>query len=109
MTDQSVTPGDNPETLQLLDQLNRLNDKFRTPTERKVERIRQNLHRKATYFQRLFTSPDGVVVFEALKEEFDSANIFIPNDPHSTSYFLGCRDVVKYIQQMIDYDSKKEK
>lgn len=56
---------------------------------------------KSGYFYRIFTSPDGKKVLEALEEEFDTDEIFTAGEPDTTSYNLGKRDVIVYIRQMI--------
>lgn len=65
--------------------------------------VRERLAKKAGYFYRVFSSPDGEKVLEFLEEQFDSNDIHVPGDSHSTEYNLGRRDVVVYIKQMKRY------
>ena len=60
-----------------------------------------NVVHKSGYFYRIFTSPDGKKVLEALEDEFDADEIFKAGEPDTTSYNLGKRDVIVYIRQMI--------
>lgn len=64
---------------------------------------KKRLAKKAEIMKRAFTSPDGAEALVILKAEFDSLNIFNPGDPHGTSYKLGSRDVVVYIEQLINH------
>lgn len=60
------------------------------------------LGKKAGDFHKLFTSPIGVKVLEALEEEFNPETLLGKNDAE-TNYNCGKRDVVIYIRQMIRY------
>lgn len=68
-----------------------------------VEDTKKRLAKKSEVMRRVFSSPDGEAALEVLREEFDSINIYVQGDPHGTSYKLGCRDVVKYIEQLIKH------
>ncbi len=67
--------------------------------------IKERLARKAMLFQQLFKSPLGEEALEYLKEEFTNGEMF-SQDPLSTAYKLGARDVVIYIQQMVKFGDK---
>lgn len=67
-----------------------------------LEEIRQELHQKSKTFKTAFGTPDGKKVLEILSNEFDDLGLMDEN-PHRTHYNLGRRDVVKYIQQMIEF------
>lgn len=60
------------------------------------------LNVKAGDFHKLFTSPIGVKVLEALEEEFNP-DVLIGSTDAETNYKVGARDVVIYIRQMIRY------
>jgi len=60
------------------------------------------LNKKAGNFHKLFTSPLGVKVLEALEEEFNP-DVIIGETDAKTNYNCGKRDVVIYIRQMIRY------
>ena len=68
-----------------------------------VEDVKKRLAKKAALFKKVFESPDGQAALNVLREEFDALNIFVHGDPHGTSYKLGSRDVVKYIEQLVNY------
>ncbi len=70
------------------------------PRSKKQQAVDKVVH-KSGYFYRIFTSPDGKKVLEALEEEFDMDEIFTAGEPDTTSYNLGKRDVIVYIRQMI--------
>jgi hypothetical protein len=59
------------------------------------------LAQKSDYFYRVFKSPDGQKVLQALEGTFDLDDIFVAGDPYQTSYNLGSRDVVIYIKQLL--------
>ena len=65
--------------------------------------------KKSGYFYRIFTSPDGKKVLEALEDEFDKDEIFQAGEPDTTTYNLGSRDVVVYIRQMIRLKENAER
>ena len=73
-------------------------DKEKKPPKAALE----NLGKKAGDFHKLFTSPIGVKVLEALEEEFNPDKLFGSNNAE-TNYKVGARDVVIYIRQMIRY------
>ena len=60
------------------------------------------LGKKAGNFHKLFTSPVGVEVLEALEEEFNP-DVLLGKTDAETNYNCGKRDVVIYIRQMIRY------
>jgi len=60
------------------------------------------LGKKAGDFHKLFTSPVGVKVLQALEEEFNP-DVLIGETDAETNYKVGGRDVVIYIRQMIRY------
>lgn len=70
------------------------------PPSKQQKAVDKVVH-KSGYFYRIFTSPDGKKVLEALEEEFDKDEIFAAGEPDTTSYNLGKRDVIVYIRQMI--------
>lgn len=67
--------------------------------------VEKRTREKANNFARLFATPRGKIVMEALENEFDSSTIFDP-DPNITNYNLGRRDVVIYIKQMIKFSEQ---
>ena len=60
------------------------------------------LGKKAGDFHKLFTSPVGVKVLQALEEEFNP-DVLIGETDAETNYKVGGRDVVIYIRQMMRY------
>lgn len=72
-----------------------------------LETAKERLKKKAKVFQNLFSTPDGKKALEALQQEFDSVDI-MSDTPEKTAYRLGQRDVVKYIEQMIQAPEKME-
>lgn len=100
---------DQLEMQELMRRLEGVQNRFESPAQRKLNLVKKNLDRKSYHFKRTFKAEDGIIVLEALKAEFDGTNIAMPGDSHMTHYFLGCRDVIKYIEQMIEYDPHKEK
>ena len=60
------------------------------------------LDKKSGDFHKLFTSPLGVKVLEALEEEFNP-DVLLGKTDAETNYKVGGRDVVIYIRQMIRY------
>ena len=73
-------------------------EKDKRPKEAAIKALGQ----KAGNFHKLFTSPVGVKVLEALEEEFNPDTLIGGNDAE-TNYKVGRRDVVIYIRQMIRY------
>jgi len=70
--------------------------------KRPKEAAIEALGKKAGDFHKLFTSPIGVKILEALEEEFNPETLLGKNDAE-TNYKVGRRDVVIYIRQMIRY------
>ena len=68
----------------------------------KKEAAIEALGQKAGDFHKLFTSPVGVKVLQALEEEFNP-DVLIGANNAKTNYNVGARDVVIYIRQMIRY------
>jgi uncharacterized membrane protein YkgB len=77
-----------------------LSQEQKKPRSKKQQAV-DNVVSKSGFFYRIFTSPDGKKVLEALEEEFDADEIFTAGEPDTTSYNLGKRDVIVYIRQMI--------
>jgi len=59
------------------------------------------IQRKADKVKQLFNSALGEEVLDILLEECDSDQIHVPNDPYTTAYNCGKRDVVVYIKQLM--------
>ena len=57
--------------------------------------------KKIELAQKIFNTADGERFLKVLEDEFDRDNIFTPDDPYSTSYNCGRRDVVVYIKQLM--------
>lgn len=72
------------------------------------DEVKRKLMIKAGLVHKVFSSPDGKQVFEFLKEQFDSGELFSPDNPNLTNYRLGARDVVVYIQQLINHKEKTQ-
>jgi hypothetical protein len=70
--------------------------------KRPKEAAIEALEKKSGDFHKLFTSPLGVKVLEALEEEFNP-DVLIGATDAKTNYNVGARDVVIYIRQMIRY------
>lgn len=68
----------------------------------KREAAFEALGQKAGDFHKLFTSPVGVKVLEALEREFNP-DVLLGKTDAETNYNVGRRDVVIYIRQMIRY------
>jgi len=68
---------------------------------------RRNLRRKADLFREVFGSPHGQRVLHMLKEEYDP-DILFTEDPRLTDFKLGGRDVIKYIESILEFDRVEE-
>jgi hypothetical protein len=79
-----------------------LDDKQQEKKQPPKEAAVKTLGKKAGDFHKLFTSPIGVKVLEALEEEFNP-DILLGKTDAETNYKVGSRDVVIYIRQMIRY------
>ena len=71
--------------------------------EKTLYRIRQ----KAIRFKELFQTDIGRKVLVDLEEEFNRENI-VHDNPYTTHYNLGKRDVLVYIHQMIREANREE-
>ena len=65
--------------------------------------IKERLERKAAVLQRVFSTPDGAEALDYPDEEFTRGALF-SQDPLSTAYKLGARDVVIYLQQLTRFE-----
>jgi hypothetical protein len=54
--------------------------------------------------QVLTNTPGGIMLMKKLEAEFDGE--LFHRDPLQTAYFLGRRDVVVYLRQIIDYSRR---
>ena len=68
--------------------------------------VKARLDRKAAVLQRVFSTPDGSEALGYLDEEFTKGVMF-SQDPLSTAYKLGARDVVIYLQQLVKFGETK--
>ena len=68
-----------------------------------VEQIAENLRQKSLRFKSLFSTQVGQQVLKDLREEFDPRELK-GEDTHSTYFNLGGRDVIMYIDQLLDFD-----
>ena len=65
--------------------------------------IKERLERKAAVLRRVFSTPDGAEALAYFDEEFTRGELF-SQDPLSTAYKLGARDVVIYLQQLTRFE-----
>lgn len=72
------------------------------------EKIRKALKEKSDKFKRVFLDdPDGVEVLKGMRDMFDPSNIF-DRDTGITAFKLGQRDVIKYVDSLVNYVPKGE-
>ncbi len=71
--------------------------------KRKVKEARQKLYRETKPYRIMFATPDGKAILEDLKREFDPREL-CGTDPHITVVRAACRDVVRYIETMINFE-----
>ena len=64
-----------------------------------VEDIRRKIRHKGTAVIAFMNNPIGKAVVKALEETFYDGEIFDEN-PYTTAYNLGRRDVVSYMKQL---------
>ena len=67
----------------------------------KITEARKELVRRSLCFSRTFSTPDGIEVLEKLKQEFDPA-VLCSEDQHKTVVRSAQRDVIRYIEMMIN-------
>lgn len=73
------------------------------------EKIKVALKQKSDMYKRVFVDdPEGVKVLKGLRHMFDPPNIF-DRDAGVAAFKLGQRDVVKYIDSLVNYISKENK
>jgi hypothetical protein len=70
-------------------------------TQGQILGLRRDLQKKAMPFHNVFSSPEGQLVLEALKEEFDPVVLCSTPDPIGIAVRAAQRDVIKYIEEMI--------
>jgi len=73
----------------------------------KVDKIREEVDRKARAVADLFETEQGAKVLKILESELDSDSIFSPC-ANTTNYNLGKRDAVVYIKQLIKHANKEQ-
>jgi hypothetical protein len=66
----------------------------------KIKELRRGLQKKAVPFHNVFSTPEGQLVLEAIKDEFDSGLLCTTNE-YGTVVRAAQRDVVRYIEDMI--------
>jgi hypothetical protein len=64
------------------------------------DQLKRELAKKAIPFHNVFSSPEGALVLERLKAEFDPSDIVAEN-AHQTVVKAAQRDVIRYIENMI--------
>jgi hypothetical protein len=69
---------------------------------------KEALLKKAAAFKQTFLTESGEAVLGALRDEFNSSDL-IGKDTHDTYYKLGARDLLVYIEQMIEYNPRLHK
>ena len=64
-------------------------------------KAKDRLLQEAAAFDRVFSSPDGMIVLEALEREFNGTTLKRNTegaiDPHASIAAAGCREVLLYI------------
>jgi hypothetical protein len=70
--------------------------------------IPQKLLDKSIRARKVFTTPDGQKMLEVLHQEFNGPNLYV-EDSDRTEFNLGRRDVVMYIEQLINLAKESTK
>jgi hypothetical protein len=70
--------------------------------EETSEEYQERLRAVKQAFVNVFSSPDGKKVLEQLKKEFDPDTLHVEGDTHATYINLGRRDVVIFIEEVIN-------
>jgi hypothetical protein len=70
-----------------------------------AELVRERLSKKAQTFNLVFSTPQGEELLKFLNEEFVYGPMF-SEDSHVTAFNLGAREVVNYINSMINAGDK---
>jgi GTP cyclohydrolase II len=68
-----------------------------------LEKLKNDLKKRVRLYQSVFGTIDGAKVLSQMHEEFNGEDVF-SRDPQQTAYNLGKRDVVLYIQGMMNAD-----
>ena len=76
----------------------------KTRKERLVGEAKARALKKAGAYQRLFGTPDGMVVLNDLRETF-GGKLHVPGDPHGTSVRVGEFGVLQYIDEVMEVDT----
>lgn len=72
----------------------------------KIELAREKYRDKAISFFNLFNTPDGKVVLDELKEQFVDRTSIVPGDPYATHANEGAREVILFINQMMEISNE---
>lgn len=73
----------------------------------KLQQVVKEVVKRSAPFKRLFNSEDGKKVLQALKAEFKTINI-VADNPHQTVINAAQRDVLDYIDIMINIKGEEE-
>ena len=69
----------------------------------KLEELRFKALKKVACYKRVFTSPDGKVVWDDLSAAFEG-KINVPGDSHATHVRVGNYEVLQYIQEILEVE-----
>ena len=73
-----------------------------------IGREKQDLLKKAHMFHKVFSTPDGKAVLEAIRAEGDPELIYVPGDQMMTNINVGKQDLVKYINKLVSIGERVE-
>lgn len=75
--------------------------------EAKLLALQEEIRQYSGSFRQAFGTPDGKIVLERLEDLFDDVEL-MGEDPYKTARNIGRRDVVRFIQQMINNSEKRD-
>jgi hypothetical protein len=74
---------------------------------KRIKEIERNILPKRDVFRRVFDNVDGQQVLQYLKDEFEPSMLFNP-DPYVTTCRAAQRDVIRYIEDLMNYEEKSD-
>ena len=74
-------------------------------TTKTLDELKARLSKKAEVISRLFATPDGQEALSFLEAEFLNGELF-STEPLVMAHRIGSRDVVVYIQQLLNVKDK---
>ncbi len=72
-----------------------------------IEAMERRLRKKAKVVAALKNFPEGQEFLDILNEEFAHKDLMVKGDVHATYANMGARDLLDYINQLINYGESK--